>query len=77
MQKSLRLTIHFSTVFPKKISKESPIMLEKRRKTVDQTKLRNEGRKQLLQNLNDIFVLAKALKYEVVDDTNTFDLSKL
>ena len=46
-------------------------------KTVDQTKLRNEGRKQLLQNLNDIFVLAKALKYEVVDDSNTFDLSKL
>ncbi len=46
-------------------------------KTVDQTKLRNEGRKQLLQNLNDIFVLAKALKYEVVDDTNSFDLSKL
>jgi len=34
-------------------------------KTVDQTKLRNEGRKQLLQNLNDIFVLAKALKYGV------------
>ncbi len=46
-------------------------------KTVDQAKLRSEGRKQLLQNLNDIFVLAKALKYEVVDDTNTFDLSKL
>ena len=46
-------------------------------RTVDQTKLRNEGRKQLLQNLNDIFVLAKALKYEVIDDTNTFDLSKL
>lgn len=46
-------------------------------KTVDQTKLRSEGRKQLLQNLNDIFVLAKALKYEIVDDTNTFDLSKL
>ena len=46
-------------------------------KNIDQPKLRNEGRKQLLQNLNDIFVLAKALKYEVVDDTNTFDLSKL
>ena len=46
-------------------------------KTVDKNKLRTEGRKQLLQNLNDIFVLAKALKYEVVDDTNTFDLSKL
>ena len=46
-------------------------------KNIDQPKLRNEGRKQLLQNLNDIFVLAKALKYEVIDDTNTFDLSKL
>ena len=46
-------------------------------KTVDQTKLRNEGRKQLLKNLNEIFVLAKALNYEVVDETNSLDLSKL
>lgn len=46
-------------------------------KTVDQTKLRNEGRKQLLENLNDIFVLAKALNYEIVDETNTLDFSKL
>ncbi|GGP01475.1 hypothetical protein GCM10010992_01990 [Cloacibacterium rupense] len=46
-------------------------------KTVDQTKLRSEGRKQLLQNLNDIFVLAKALNYEIVDETKTLDLSKL
>ncbi len=46
-------------------------------KTIDQTKLRSEGRKQLLQNLNDIFVLAKALNYEIVDETKTLDLSKL
>lgn len=46
-------------------------------KIVDQNKLRNEGRKQLMQNLNDIFVLAKALNYEIVDETNSFDFSKL
>ena len=45
-------------------------------KTVDQTKLRNEGRKQLMTNLNEIFVLAKALNYEIVDETQSFDLSK-
>lgn len=45
-------------------------------KTVDQTKLRNEGRKQLMTNLNEIFVLAKALNYEIIDETQSFDLSK-
>jgi excinuclease UvrABC nuclease subunit len=77
MQKSLRLTIHFSTVFQEDFKRITNNARKNAEKTVDQTKLRNEGRKQLLQNLNDIFVLAKALKYEVVDDTNTFDLSKL
>ena len=43
---------------------------------VDKNKLTTEGRKQLLTNLNEIFVLAKALNYEIVDDTNTLDLSK-
>ena len=46
-------------------------------KLVDKNKLTTEGRKQLMQNLNDIFVLAKALHYEVVDETNTLDLSRL
>lgn len=46
-------------------------------KKVDQRKLREEGRKQLIENLNTIFVLAKALNYEIVDDTNSLDLSKL
>lgn len=45
-------------------------------KLVDRNKLTTEGRKQLLTNLNEIFVLAKALNYEIVDDTNTLDLSK-
>ena len=45
-------------------------------KLVDKNKLTTEGRKQLLTNLNEIFVLAKALNYEIVDDTNTLDLSK-
>ena len=38
-------------------------------KSVDQRKLREEGRKQLLNNLNEIFVLAKALNYTIEDKT--------
>ncbi len=37
--------------------------------SVDQNKLRNEGRKQLMENLNTIFVLAKALNYTIEDKT--------
>ncbi len=44
---------------------------------VDQNKLRGEGRKQLMENLNSIFVLAKALDYDIVDETRTIDLSDL
>lgn len=47
---------------------------ENMRKSVDQNKLRNEGRKQLLQNLNEIFVLAKAFNYTIEDKTNSLDL---
>ncbi len=46
-------------------------------KTVDQTKLKAEGKKQLMQNLDQIMVLAKALNYKIEDQTNTFDQSKL
>lgn len=45
-------------------------------KTVDQNRLRSEGRKQLLENLNNIFVLAKALNYTIEDKTGTVDTSK-
>ncbi len=46
-------------------------------KTVNQNRLRAEGRKQLLENLDQIFVLAKALNYNIEDQTGTFDKSKL
>ena len=46
-------------------------------KTVNQNRLRSEGRTQLLKNLNQIFVLAKALNYKIEDQTGTLDTSKL
>lgn len=46
-------------------------------KTVNQNRLRDEGRKQLLENLDQIFVLAKALNYKIEDQTGQLDLSKL
>ncbi len=46
-------------------------------KTVNQNHLRNEGRKQLLENLDHIFVLAKALNYKIEDKTGTIDVLKL
>ncbi|WP_027378129.1 DUF4230 domain-containing protein [Kaistella palustris] len=46
-------------------------------KVVNQERLRSEGRKQLLENLDNIFVLAKALNYTIEDRTGTFDTSKL
>ncbi len=46
-------------------------------KNVNQNLLRNEGRKQLSENLNQIFVLAKALNYKIEDQTGTIDTSKL
>ena len=45
-------------------------------KTVNQNRLREEGRKQLLENLEQIFVLAKALNYTIEDRTGQLDLSK-
>ncbi|QCX53963.1 DUF4230 domain-containing protein [Elizabethkingia sp. JS20170427COW] len=38
-------------------------------KNVDKKDLEKKGRKQLFENLNDIFVLAKALDYTIEDDT--------
>ena len=42
-------------------------------KTVNQNRLRAEGRKQLLENLDNIFVLAKALNYNIEDQTGLID----
>lgn len=38
-------------------------------KSIDQNQLRGEGRKQLMENLDNIFVLAKALNYTIEDKT--------
>jgi len=38
-------------------------------KSVDQERLRSEGHRQLMENLNNIFVLAKALNYKIEDQT--------
>ena len=45
-------------------------------KTVNQNRLRDEGRKQLLENLDNIFILAKALNYTIEDQTGLIDTSK-
>jgi len=45
--------------------------------SVDQNKLRNEGRQQLMENLDNIFVLAKALNYTIEDRTGKLDILKL
>ena len=45
-------------------------------KTVNQNRLRAEGRKQLLENLDNIFVLAKSLNYTIEDQTCLIDTSK-
>ncbi|GAA5088039.1 hypothetical protein GCM10023210_11270 [Chryseobacterium ginsengisoli] len=38
-------------------------------KSINENQLRTEGRKQLMENLNNIFVLAKALNYTIEDQT--------
>lgn len=45
--------------------------------SIDQNKLRNEGRKQLLENLNTIFVLAKALNYTIEDKTGKIGILEI
>ncbi|UOE42088.1 DUF4230 domain-containing protein [Chryseobacterium suipulveris] len=44
-------------------------------KTVNQDRLKAEGKKQLLENLDHIFVLAKALNYKIEDNTGKLDPS--
>lgn len=46
-------------------------------KTVNQNRLRAEGRKQLTENLEQIFVLAKALNYTIEDQTGQINLNNL
>ncbi|WP_300672231.1 DUF4230 domain-containing protein [Soonwooa sp.] len=43
-------------------------------KNIDYTKLKQDGNKQLIENLNEIFILAKALNYKIEDRTNTIKI---
>ncbi|MGE4514133.1 MAG: DUF4230 domain-containing protein, partial [Chryseobacterium sp.] len=45
--------------------------------SIDQNRLRNEGRQQLMENLNTIFVLAKVLNYKIEDQTGKLGILKL
>jgi hypothetical protein len=46
-------------------------------KSVNQNSLKEQSKKQLKENLNEIFVLAKALHYSIEDRTNTFPSTEL
>lgn len=59
----------FNRISEKDIKKVTQKAKETAIKSVDQNQLRNEGRKQLMENLNNIFVLAKALNYTIEDRT--------
>lgn len=67
----------FNRVDEAQIKKVTKTAKEHALKQINEAQLRSEGRKQLSENLNSIFVLAKALGYEIVDNTNQLDLSKL
>lgn len=45
--------------------------------SVNLNRLRSDGRKQLMANLENIFVLAKVLNYKIEDKTGQLDASKL
>lgn len=59
----------FNRISEKDIKNVTQKAKETAMKSVDQNKLRTEGHKQLMENLNNIFVLAKALNYNIEDQT--------
>lgn len=67
----------FNRIDDEQIKKVTKSAKDDAYKKVDQNKLKNEGKIQLTENLNSIFVLAKALNYKIEDKTNSLDLSKL
>lgn len=59
----------FNRISEKDIKNVSQKAKETAVQSIDQNQLRTEGRKQLMENLNNIFVLAKALNYTIEDET--------
>ena len=67
----------FNRIDEAQIKKVTQTSKENALKNVNQEKLKTEGKVQLLENLNQIFVLAKALNYKIEDQTGTIDTTKL
>lgn len=59
----------FNRISEKDIKNVTEKAKESAMKSIDQNQLRSEGRKQLMENLDNIFVLAKALNYTIEDKT--------
>jgi hypothetical protein len=59
----------FNRISEKDIKNVTQKAKETAMKSVDQNNLRTEGHQQLMENLNNIFVLAKALNYSIEDQT--------
>ncbi len=59
----------FNRISEKDIKNVTEKAKESAIKSIDQNQLRSEGRKQLMENLNNVFVLAKALNYSIEDKT--------
>lgn len=59
----------FNRISEKDIKNVTEKAKESAMKSIDQNQLRSEGRKQLMENLNNVFVLAKALNYTIEDKT--------
>lgn len=67
----------FNRIDEAQIKKVTQTSKENALKNINQEKLKTEGKTQLLENLNQIFVLAKALNYKIEDQTGTIDTTKL
>lgn len=67
----------FNRIDEKQIKKVTQSAKNNAIKKVNKEELIKKGNKQLIKNLNQIFVLAKALKYDIVDETHTLDESEL
>lgn len=67
----------FNRITDDQVKKVTQSAKENAIKQVDQNRLRSEGRQQLSQNLEQIFVLAKALNYKIVDKTGQITTTEL
>ncbi|MET3036539.1 DUF4230 domain-containing protein [Chryseobacterium sp. NRRL B-14859] len=64
----------FNRISEKDIKNVTEKAKETALKSIDQNQLRSEGRKQLMENLDNIFVLAKALNYTIEDKTGKISI---